>query len=223
MYSKSNLQGVFQRFKLTVGSQKTKGSATISAYHYDDDDALYNLRAIRDGNSFLVMYPGDYVRLHINGHLFMSDTNMERLSSEPFVYAANGRVLMAGLGIGLVLENLIPKIKSGQVSEIVVVEKNKDVIELVAPYFSELALQGALNIINDDIFTWKPAKGEKFDAMFFDIWGSINTDNLAEINKLHRQFRPYLSKKDGAWMDSWLRPILLKIRARERREERAYY
>lgn len=188
-----------------------KGVAKITHYEFKEvNDPLFNLRVMRDGGSMFVMRDGTYVRLHVNGELMMSDTNMEKYSNSDFVYHAHGKILIAGLGLGLVLKNILDK---EEVTEVIVIEKYQDVIDLVAPKFDSPKLK----IICADINEWKPAKGEKFNVIYFDIWPTICEDNLDEMKVLHNRFKFFVDRADTkCWMNSWLKDYLQALRRRNR-------
>jgi len=151
---------------------------------------------------------GTYCRLTVNGALVMSDTRMERISNYECVRRANGKVLVAGLGIGMVLHPILAK---DEVSEVTVIEQSQDVISLVSPSLPSRKVV----IIQADIFKWKPRKGTKYDAIYFDIWSDVCTDNLAEIAKLHHAFKSCINRANPrAWMGSWMQEHL---RDRQRR------
>lgn len=192
-----------------------QGVATISKYEFSEaNNPLYNLRKISDGLGFMRMYDGKYVRLHVNGELMMSDTAMERRTNRSFIEFATGRVLIAGLGVGLIIQNIIDK---EDVTEIVVIEKYQDVIDVVEPRIKHPKLK----IICADVFKYDMPAEEKFDTIYFDIWPEISTDNLNEMTLLHRKYRKNKVSKDS-FMDSWLRDFLRNRRAKENRESRRY-
>lgn len=203
------MKGVFENFKMKVGDKKEKGVATISAFEYKrENNLLDHFRNMRDG---MGISDGKYVRLVVNGELMMSDTDMEKHSNSTFVNRAIGRVLVAGLGIGLVVGNLMDKLKKGEITELIIIEKYQDVIDLVSPQFKHKNIK----IICADIFEWRPIKGEKFDVIYFDIWPTICVDNLSEIATLHRIFAKYLHKKNQyCWMNSWMRDHLRRLKRR---------
>lgn len=213
MYSKfkvrpSTLQGVSDVYGLEPGESMKVGRAEISCFEVNQNDVLLvNARYIRDGQAFCVMFPGIYTRLKIDGNLVMSDTNMERLTNEQFVEKAHGRVLIAGLGIGLVLKNLYPKLETGEISEIVVMEYYKDVINLVKPAFKHKKIK----IRHGDIHKMNPKK--KFDTIYFDIWNEISEDNLPDMKALHQKFSNHLN--EGGYINSWMKEYLLRRRAEE--------
>lgn len=192
--------------------KEEKGVAKISRFEFkNSDNPLYNLRAVRDGGYMMKMYDGHYTRLVVDGQMMMSDTAMERLSNKYFVVNANGRVFVAGLGLGLIIKPLLDK---ESITEIVVVEKYQDVIDLVEPKLKHPKLK----VICADIFEYKPAKGELFDTIYFDIWPTISTENLGEMKTLSNKFKYHLNRKNPfAFMDAWLKDYLVKMRRSERR------
>ena len=163
--------------------------------------------------------PGRYAKLKVGRVLMMSDTSMEKRSNCEFAYQARGRVLVAGLGLGLILFAIADK---PEVQHVTVVEKFDDVIQLVGPSV-QAKFGDKLDIVCADIFDWKPIKGRTWNVIYFDIWENICTDNLKEIATLHRKFSRSLDRDHGpGWMNSWMRNELQRRKRREDREERAY-
>lgn len=129
------------------------------------------------------------------------------------VGVAHGRVLIAGLGLGMIVHGAM---KKPEVKHVTVIEKSADVIGLVSPSLPPRPRKMA--IIEADIFDWRPARGSLFDVIYFDIWPDRNGDNLTEIAKLHRSFARFLNRDNpNAWMNSWYRDQLVYERARDRR------
>lgn len=179
--------------------KEERGVAKLSKFYFKQaDNPIFNFRNAREHPMFIVR-DGEYVRLSVKGEIMMSDTGMERISNKTFINKANGRVLIAGLGIGLIIHNILTK---ENISEIIVIEKYKDVIDLVSPKFNDHRLK----IIEADIFEWKPTKGDKFDTIYFDIWPQICVDNLSQIKTLHNRFKFY--KTSDGYMDSWMKHYL---------------
>ena len=144
-----------------------------------------NWRALIDG-----IPSGEYVRLSHCGTCVMSDTPMEKRTNAKFVENAHGDILVGGLGIGMILLAIQDK---KEVKSITVVEKSPEVIEMVA---SQLPLNEKVTIVNADVFTWKPSKGQKFDCVYMDIWDSINSDVYhEEMKPLKRKYGHYLKPK----------------------------
>ena len=142
---------------------------------------------------------GRYIRLIQGSECVMSDTPMEKRTNREFVANAHGNVLIGGLGIGLILLAIQDK---EDVEQITVVEKNKEVIELVG---SQLPLNSKVHIVNDDVFEYKPLS--KYNTIYMDIWNYINEDVYNEQMKpLISRYRRYLvpkSEDENRYIDCW--------------------
>lgn len=185
-----------------------RGTTQIEHFTLKEKDIfLDNLRFLRNGMRFMTAKPGKYVRLITDEGLQMSDTCMEWRTNVGFLRAAHGDVLIAGLGIGFVL---VPLLKKPDVRSITVVEKNADVISLVAPHFENKKLtvkHGDINEYRDTI------NGTKFDTIYFDIWGTFQVDNLSQMTRLHRLYRRCLNPKNpNPFIGSWSREELRYIK-----------
>lgn len=204
------MDGVIKHFDKPT---ETIGVATVSHFSVDEERARFaNVRSmINREESFMRLSAGDYVRLVVNGELMMSDTDMEKRTNAEFIENAKGRVMIAGLGIGLILENLRDKIANGVVTSIVVYEKYQDVIDLVGHRYKDLPIE----IHCEDIMEYRPKKGEVYDTIYFDIWPTISTDNLDDMRKLHLRWKSHKTK--DAWMNSWMRDHLRRMKRRESR------
>ena len=209
------INGVENLYDIKIGESTKKGIAKLSKYEFrEKDNKLFNAMQIMNGGGALfTMEDGVYVRLHVKDELMMSDTRMEKLTNLDFINEAKGKVLIAGLGVGLILNGLKTKINSGEVTEIVVIEKYQDVIDLISPKFPNV------KIICADIFNYETK--EKFDTIYFDIWATIGTDNLDEIKKLHNKFK--FNKVKGGWMNSWMKEYLQAQKRRENRENNRFW
>lgn len=161
-----------------------------------------------------IVEAGEYTRLMFGKQVIMSDTSNEIRDHFKPIIKAKGKCLVAGLGIGVVLQALLRK---KEVEFVTVVEKSQDVIDLVEPHYRELFGWDKFEIICADIFYWKPPKGVKYEMAWYDIWFNICSDNLPEMHKLHRKFGNKTS-----WQGSWCRGILERKRRIEKREEKLY-
>lgn len=183
------------------------GSAKITTFKISRDvAALSNMRLLRDGEYWMRIEEGEYKRLVINGTLMMSNTPMERISNGWIIKWGQGRILINGLGLGCVLTALL---KKPEVTEIWVVENNRDVIKLVWPTFKD---DPRVKLIEADAMTYKPPKGEMFDYVWHDIWPDINTDNLKDMAVLHRRYARRCKHQN-----SWTKEYLMRKRRREQR------
>lgn len=102
-------------------------------------------------------------RLVDNHGTWMSDIPCEVYDMANAVECMEGHVLVGGLGLGLAVEFLLalPQTKS-----VTVVEKSKDVIDLVWPHLSTINKK---NLIHGDLFEFLKQK-QAFDSAFYDIW-----------------------------------------------------
>lgn len=191
------------------------GQARIQHFEVSEQEAsLSKLRAtINPHRPDDSVREGKYVKLYVGQTLMMSDTQMEQKTNVSVIRNASGKVLIAGLGVGLIL---LPILEKAEVIEVTVIEKYPEVVELVEPHVRKAAGAYAdkLKVVTADILTWKPPKGERWNTIYFDIWPEICPDNLEEMATLHRRFGR--RKAPGGWMDSWQRYELLYLRSRER-------
>lgn len=197
---------MFENYKRYVKKDIRGGRVELITKEKTEAITLNDMRIMRDG---LPPVPiGKWTRLLIDGDLWMSNTPMETVSNYGFCRKAHGKVLIGGLGMGLMLSELLPKKK---VDSITVIEIDEDVVETIAPLFAD----DKLKIVEADIFDWKPNKGEKFDCIFFDIWQEINVDNLQEINRLHKKFKNYINRQNTeSLMQSWMQDFLRILKRR---------
>jgi hypothetical protein len=90
---------------------------------------------------------GVYRRLSCDNEVVMSNTPMEIRTCEAFIERATGRILINGLGLGMVLHAILQK---PDVTHVTVIEKSQDVMNLVSKAFAhdprvEIILADALN------------------------------------------------------------------------------
>lgn len=109
-------------------------------------------------------------------------------------YARNsiGNVLVAGLGLGLVTHELLNNVTNSKmlsdVGSITVVERNKDVIDLISPLLPE-AKDVKFQIINKDFYDFIHESEEDFDRIIVDLWTS---GSMAETKRiLHEEVVPF--------------------------------
>ncbi len=147
-----------------------------------------NILALFDG-----IPVGKYVKLIYDGSILMSDTPMEKRTNANFARNAYGDVLIGGLGIGMIILAIQdnPLVRS-----ITVIEKSQDVIDLIA---KQLDLNKKVSIICDDVFSWNPPNGIRYDCIYMDIWGYINKDVYRdEMKPLKRKWGHFLKSKDDS-------------------------
>ncbi len=152
---------------------------------------MHNLCEAFNGQKRFI-YPGEYWGLFRNGNIIMSNTPAEIEDHYKFIQKASGKVLVGGLGLGMVLKCLLDK---KYVTKVTVIEKSLDVINLVASAYNN---DPRVEIVNADVFDYKPQ--EKYDCAWFDIWDNISGEEYPEMKKLHRKYCRWVG-----WSDSWCR------------------
>lgn len=171
--------------------------------HYELTEEEVKWAQFRDAVNFRREHygqkPGTLVHLKNKyGTIMMADSEMEHRTNKPFLWKANGNVLIGGLGLGMILLAVQAK---EEVNSVTIVEIHQEIIDLVA---SQLPLNGKVEVVHGDIFEWYPPKGIKYDTIYFDIWDNICGDNYEEMKKLHRRFARRLNRDNpNCWMSCW--------------------
>lgn len=146
----------------------------------------------------------------------MSDHECEVADHEALVAYAKAHaplrhVLINGLGLGVALVLLAP-----YAERFTVVERERSVIRLVQPHYDAL-LPGRLTVIHADALSWTPPKGERYDAVWHDIWTYISHENLPEMRLLHRKYG-----RRCDWQASWARAYCERDVAKRRAHPERY-
>jgi hypothetical protein len=102
-------------------------------------------------------------KLFKNDLLLMSDSPQEMFLQYEAYKNAKGKVLVGGLGLGLYANMVALK---DEVTEVVVVEIDKDVIKLCRPRNNKI------KVVHDDIWNFIKTTNEKFDYAYIDIHSS---------------------------------------------------
>lgn len=97
---------------------------------------------------------------------WMWDAKEDKLSQQFAIDACRGKVLVGGLGLGYIVEELE---KKGDVTEIIVVERASEVIELVWKYLNV----DKARIIQADIFDYLKETEDSFDYIYLDVWSKL--------------------------------------------------
>lgn len=189
-YTPTKEEAMFASLRAAFSSQRGRGS-------------------VRSGETITQVYSGNT--------LWMSDTRDERHDHWAARWNARGQVLIGGLGLGLLA--LACALKD-EVERVVVVDINPDVINLITPHLKNtLEEQGidpdTLEVIEADLFEWRPEKGTKFDTLWFDIWPTLCTDDLKEHARVNRIFSRYTAP--GGWRKCWASDLLKKHRRQEKK------
>jgi len=167
--------------------EKEFGSARISREKYKN--GYYHSYGVRGYEYFLVTKPIDITSLEIkdgNGEwkTWMVDDCPHWWSMQDYARNSSGRVLVAGLGLGLVTGELL---KNVDVNSVTVIERNKDVIGLISPLLPE-AIDVHFDIKNEDFYKFINETNERFDRIIMDLWVTGSEEETLKV--LSEEVRP---------------------------------
>lgn len=145
----------------------------------------------------------------------MSDTPAEIGEHAHALENATGRVLITGLGLGVIVSALLTK---PDVEHITVVEIDRDVIALTGPYYED---NDRVTIVNQDALTFarnRPTNtgwvhpDRRFDYAWHDIWSHISDRNLDDdalaehgisYRTMFEAYAPFVSEQSAwAWPEA---------------------
>ena len=186
------------------------GPWEVRQYEVTEEAAKMDaLRGVTSGTARHVR-AGTYTGLFRGGSLIMSNTLDEIRDHHEPLYQAHrlgGRVLINGLGLGMITAAIC---KLDNVTEVVVIEKAQDVIDLVGDVLVQRYLN--LRIIHANAFEYTPPRGSRYSVVWHDIWDDLCEDNLEEMATLHRRYG-----RRAEWQGSWGKELLRYWRSRRRR------
>lgn len=142
---------------------------------------------------------GTYTRLAYRETEIMSDTQDEWVGHRAAVFEAarrGGRVLVNGLGLGLVVESILRNPFS-RVQGVVVVERAAEVIWLVGTHL-QARYADRLQIVQADALSWRPTAESRYSVVWHDIWDRPDPAYLTEMNRLESRYRA-ICDWQGAW------------------------
>lgn len=177
------------------------GDWKVYSYEVGEQDAKWDMVRAMVSTSYQGRHvpQGHYKALKRGTETIMSNTPDEIRDCYSFFRNAKGRVLVNGLGLGVVLEVILAKVDPGTgkpaVDEAVVVENSDDVIKLVGPTFSS---NPRVRIVKGNALSFPAKKLGMFDAVWHDIWDNICSDNLEDMHKLHVKYG-HRTKWQGSW------------------------
>jgi len=162
---------------------------------------LYNRRG---GRIIMGKYVFDYplVVLKEGSGIWMSDAQLEVESAMGAAEAAKGQVLIGGLGIGL-----LPTLIKDKVTHITIIEKYKEVIDLV---FHQLDTR-RMSIIQGDIFEYLDQTEKKYDLIHIDVWPDLYAP-FTEIEKAREKANRRLNPGGVVWC--WLQELYDNVKER---------
>jgi hypothetical protein len=163
------------------GARISRGEYTIGFYHN---------YGVRGYEFFWVDGPIDITSLEIKDDsgkwkTWMVDDPPHFWSMENYAKNSYGKVLVAGLGLGLVTGELL---NNADVDSVTVVELNKDVIGLISPLLPKNIGNTRLDIKNEDFYKFINETHEKFDRIIVDLWVTGSAEETLRV--LKEEVRP---------------------------------
>jgi hypothetical protein len=210
-------------YKVKVPEGK-KGDAAVERFTLTPERAkrenLYaQIEAAREKHVFRPVFAGEWTRLCIDGKVMMSDTPAEQEDHATFTENAEGRVLITGLGLGMVIDMMFRR-KPRKVEHVTVIESNPNVAALVWPHYVMKYGGRRLTLVEYDAKKWLPEVGTMFDCAWHDIWPAIDSDNWEDMKDMRRHYAPYC-KRQGFWCENIVRKLHREVEA-DARETRAF-
>lgn len=166
------------------------GKWELSSFEITEKDAVYN--NVNCERIFRVE-EGHYRRLMCDGNVVMSNTAMEIKTNQIALRKCGKRNLITGLGMGMILHAIL---KQPHVEYVRVLEKSRDVIELIGKDFLD---DKRVEIIHADAFEYNLKDDEQYDFIWHDIWTFITSDNLLEMKKLGRKYKKACADNQEFW------------------------
>lgn len=191
----------YEGFCKVLIPEGSSGDVSVKRFEVGEE---YSIRYFFGGRDIT---PGQYTKLTRNGHLWMSDTRAEFNDLRRFISRAKtlgGRVLINGLGLGMIVGHLL---ECEKIEHIDVVEIDEDVVKLVAPAFRD----ERVSIHLGDAFEFKWPKGTRWNSAWHDIWPDIRIDDLKEHEKLNRKYGRRVD-----YQECWMHQTLLRYRGEDR-------
>ncbi|KAB7891370.1 hypothetical protein [Poseidonibacter ostreae] len=138
--------------------------------------------------------------------MVMSDSFMEKRTNQDFINKANGDVLIAGLGIGMIILAIQDKEDVRSITVVEICEELKDIVMVGL----EKVLNDKVTIIIEDINKFKPTK--KYDTVYCDIWNTIDGINWEEMKSLTRKFKNHINRDNENYLlDHWRKEDVRKL------------
>lgn len=196
MYFKSDLTSKMAKevFRDENTANITEGKIVVPSSDFMLANDLWELVLYhQEGKSFAGykagIPEGNYIALTLNNETVMSNTPFEKYTNRNFIEYAHGKVLIAGLGIGLLTEELklFPK---GRINQVDVVEINESLLDFYNIINYDVK-SGIDNIYISGIHNFVPR--EKYDTIYFDIWNNLSEDMQDEGRCLVEKFTKYLN------------------------------
>ena len=138
--------------------------------------------------------------------IIMSDTWMEQHTNIDFVRRANGNVLVAGLGIGMIILAIQDK---PDIKSVTIVDLHQGIYDIIMPTLSK-HLNNKVKVVICDIHDFVPEI--KYDVIYCDIWNDVSGGNWDEMKKLTKKFKHKIDRGNPeAFIDHWRKEDTIRM------------
>ena len=125
---------------------------------------------LRGNMNIKLEFPINYAILYVLDDPMMSITPMEIQSHiNPYLWS-HGNVLIAGLGLGFIANQIV---KKDSVKSVDVIELEQEIIDI---YYETFPLNSKLKIIKSNIFEFESKK--PYDYVYLDIWDKFSFERM---------------------------------------------
>lgn len=111
-------------------------------------------------------------------HDWMADTPMDYTALQKMAGAAHGRVLTSGLGLALVTHELV---KNPNVSEVTIVERSPEVVQLVSQYLPKEKVR----LVLGDLWGFVEKDDTEWGMAIVDIWVTKGKEEHTRVFQEH--------------------------------------
>lgn len=159
------------------------------------------------GKKITYKRPITFPVMRVDDQLVMSGSPQERLMMEKESKSARGRALVAGLGLGVILDIIRP-----HCDRIVVIEKHADVIEAYKkfkngkPAYDVVILASIEDVLDKTVALPPQFEDNRFDYIHLDTWYQLDYEDLPHINWMIQQAGNLLRPmgRIEAWGVEWM-------------------
>jgi spermidine synthase len=189
--------------------EKEYGTAKIEKVKYKR--GLYLMEGVCGYDFFYVVKPIMINVLKVNGEEFMVDDPLHYYGMKLLADESKGKVLTAGLGLGLYAIFLQ---SNPNVESVTVIELNNDVKQLIEPMIRKY-IKKPTRIVIDDIINWKK-RAEDFNTVMLDIWAISKPDTkvyeeMLTMFTLFKFENPNANVYIWGFRDPSINPAVLKL------------
>ncbi len=177
----------------------TEPSGNVRIAESKKKPGYYLMEGVRGYELYQTRHPMKERLLKIDGQTWMTDDPLHNEGMKALAEKSRGRVLVAGLGLGLVTDALL---KNPEVESVTTVERNEQVIELVHPHFPSIVKE-RLTIEHEDFWKFVEITQEPYDTVICDLYvvsRAGRTDDQPYPPAIGRYFLQRAYPKSDVWV-----------------------